>query len=134
MFGFRHMASGLAITMIENPLELQSTLKIPDNHYKACEAGKIPTEGNAAGNTKNYLDLSGANVSPARLPAGFTARGIVALVFSIIAAIVGMAVITWYGMAPLGAATQAAADREVANAQMTGDHDVVTGATPSKAL
>jgi iron transport multicopper oxidase len=128
------MASGLAITMIENPLELQSTLKIPDNHYKACEVANVPTVGNAAGNTKNYLDLSGANLSPARLPAGFTAKGIVALVFSVIAAIVGMAVIVWYGMAPLGAATQAAADREVANAQMADGHDVATGASSSKAL
>jgi iron transport multicopper oxidase len=125
------MSSGLAITMVENPLELQKNLKIPEDHYKACEAGNIPTVGNAAGNTKDLLDLSGANVSPAPLPAGFTARGIVALVFSIVAAFVGMAVIGWYGMAPMGAATQAAADREIASAQMNDASDI--GATTGAA-
>jgi iron transport multicopper oxidase len=119
------MSSGLSVTMIENPLELQQTLKIPDDHYKACQAGNVPTAGNAAGNTKDLLDLSGDNVSPKPLPAGFTARGIVALVFSTIAAFVGLAVISWYGMAPLGIATQAAADREVANAQLDDADDSV---------
>jgi iron transport multicopper oxidase len=129
------MASGLSVTMIENPLELQQTLKIPDDHFKACAAGKVPTAGNAAGNTKDLFDLSGDNVSPKPLPAGFTARGIVALVFSTLAAFIGLAVISWYGMAPLGAATQAAADREIANAQLDdADDDVTTGVTPSKEL
>jgi iron transport multicopper oxidase len=129
------MSSGLSVTMIENPLELQQTLKVPDNHYKACEAGKVPTTGNAAGNTKDLLDLSGDNVSPKPLPAGFTARGIVALVFSTIAGLLGLAVIAWYGMAPLGVATQAAADREIANAQLDdADDGVRTGANAGKDL
>lgn len=114
------MASGLAITLVENPLDMQKNLKIPEDHYKACQQANIPTVGNAAGNTKDLLDLTGANVSPNPLPAGFTAKGIVALVFSILAAFIGMAVISWYGVAPLGAATQAAAEREVAEAEMAG--------------
>jgi iron transport multicopper oxidase len=122
------MASGLAITMVENPLDLQKNLKIPKDHYKACEEAKVPTVGNAAGNTKDLLDLSGANVSPKPLPTGFTAKGIVALVFSIIAAFIGLAVISWYGAAPLGASTQAAAEREVAQAEMVDSTGVTTGA------
>lgn len=113
----RHMASGLAVTMIEAPLELQSTLQVPKNHYDVCAAGNTPVAGNAAGNTKNYLDLTGANVSPKPLPNGFTARGIVALVFSVLAALIGMAVIAWYGAAPMGESTQKAAEDLVAESE-----------------
>lgn len=81
--------------MIEAPIELQKTLKVPQNHYDVCKAGDTPIAGNAAGNTIDLLDLKGQNKSPAPLPAGFTARGIVALVFSCISAILGMAVIAW---------------------------------------
>lgn len=83
-------------TMIEAPLELQKTLTIPQNHFDVCKAAGVPTTGNAAGNTEDLLDLSGENKSPAPLPAGFTARGIVALVFSCVSAFLGMAVISWY--------------------------------------
>ncbi|KAF2423751.1 FET Ferroxidase [Tothia fuscella] len=120
-----HMASGLSVTMIENPLDLQKSLTIPEDHYKACKEANIPTIGNAAGNTKDLLDLSGANVSPKPIPAGFTTRGIVALVFSILAAFIGLAVISWYGAAPLGASTQVAAEKEIAEAQM--EHDIARG-------
>lgn len=87
--------------MIEAPLEMQKVLQIPEDQYSACKALNIPTAGNAAGNTQDPYDLKGANVSPAPLPAGFTARGIVALVFSVIAALLGCAVIAWYGYAPV---------------------------------
>jgi len=99
----RHTISGLIATLIESPLALQKDLKIPDDHYAACKAQGIATAGNAAGNTIDPFDLSGANVAPKPLPAGFTARGIVALVFSCIAAFLGMAVISWYGYVPLKA-------------------------------
>ncbi|KAL2845749.1 Cupredoxin [Aspergillus pseudodeflectus] len=72
-----HMASGLAATMIEAPLDLQRTLAIPRNHYQACYGTRTPTEGNAA--------------EP--LPDGFTVRGIIALIFSCIAVILGLATI-----------------------------------------
>lgn len=96
-----HMDSGLAATMIEAPLELQRTLQISDNHYRVCNASNTLTTGNAAGNTVDFYDLSGENKSKAPLPAGFTARGIVALVFSCIAGFVGMGAIAWYGAAPI---------------------------------
>jgi iron transport multicopper oxidase len=72
---------------------------------KACEAGNVPTQGNAAGNTVDFLDLRGENRSPGTLPAGFTAKGIVALVFSCLAAFLGMAVIAWYGTKPIKSKT-----------------------------
>jgi len=90
-----HVASGLVATMIEAPEDLQKSLRIPEDHLEACRAQNIPVAGNAAGNSKNLFDLSGAAKSPDPLPSGFEARGIVALVFSCLAAILGMAVISW---------------------------------------
>lgn len=89
------MDQGLIATMVEAPLEIQKSITIPQNHLDACKAGNTLYEGNAAGNTINFLDLTGEPVPPAPLPAGFTARGIVALVFSCISALIGMAVIAW---------------------------------------
>ncbi|KAK4964486.1 hypothetical protein LTR66_012268 [Elasticomyces elasticus] len=109
-----HVTSGLVATMIEAPLELQKTLSIPEDHLQLCKNSNTPASGNAAGNTVNFLDLSGENKSPAPLPAGFTARGIVALVFSCVAAFLGMAVIAWYGAAPLAASDVASAPRPIA--------------------
>jgi iron transport multicopper oxidase len=95
------MASGLAATMIEAPLDLQWSLTIPRDHYQACNEAGTPTGGNAAGNTEDIHDLSGAIMSPEPLPEGFTARGIIALVFSSLADILGLATIVWYGLAPI---------------------------------
>ncbi|KAH7157021.1 Cupredoxin [Dactylonectria macrodidyma] len=94
-----HVVSGLIATFVENPLELQKMLTIPENHLEVCKAANMSTTGNAAGNTEDYLDLTGENVPPPKLPAGFTPRGIVALVFSCIAGILGICVVGWYGMA-----------------------------------
>ena len=90
-----HVASGLIATMIEAPSELQKFLKIPQDHYDACTKQGFPIAGNAAGNKDDFLNLKGENLPPKPLPAGFEAKGIVALVFSIVAAFLGMAVISW---------------------------------------
>jgi iron transport multicopper oxidase len=87
--------SGLAATLISAPLEIQKNMTIPENHYEVCHAAGTPVKGNAAGNTVDLLDLQGQNTMPAPLPSGFTARGIVALVFSCVSAVLGMAVIAW---------------------------------------
>ncbi|KAK5662846.1 hypothetical protein OQA88_6257 [Cercophora sp. LCS_1] len=94
-----HVQSGLVTTFVEAPLDLQKTVQIPDDHYVACSQAAIPTKGNAAANDADFLDLTGQNAPPDPLPAGFTARGIVALVFSCISGIIGVAVIAWYGFA-----------------------------------
>jgi iron transport multicopper oxidase len=97
----RHTIAGLVATLVEAPADLQSALKVPQVQLDACKDLGIPTAGNAAGNTQDPLDLQGAAVSPGFIPNGFTARGIVAMVFSCVAAFLGMAVIVWYGMVPL---------------------------------
>ena len=91
-----HVASGLVATFVEAPIDLQDTLTIPEGHLDTCKAQGIAVAGNAAGNMVDFFDLKGENLSPAPLPSGFTARGIVALVFSVISAFIGLAVITWY--------------------------------------
>ena len=72
-----HVASGLIATFVEAPLDIPAALrdaggddKIPADHLAACAVQGTPTEGNAAGNTANFLDLTGENVSPAPLPDG----------------------------------------------------------------
>ncbi|MDI1487725.1 MAG: hypothetical protein OHK93_006997 [Ramalina farinacea] len=97
-----HIASGLVATMIEAPDVLQQTISIPRDHIDSCIAEKLPTEGNAAGNTVDLFDLSGAHKPPPPLPAGFEARGIVALVFSCLCAFLGVGVIAWYGAGEIG--------------------------------
>lgn len=102
------MDSGLIATMIEAPLELQAQKRrlglgpgiaaIPESHIDACKAAGLLYEGNAGGNTTDFLELANENVPPKPLPAGFEAKGIVALVFSVIAAFLGVAVICWYGV------------------------------------
>lgn len=107
-----HVATGLVATFVEAPLALQANLTIPPDHFAVCAAGRpapTPTVGNAAANVQNYLDLDGQNLGVAPLPDGFTAGGIVALVFSCLAALLGMATIAWYGAAPIGRPTAIAA-------------------------
>lgn len=65
------MVSGLSATMIEAPQEMQKTLTVPDDHIQQCKDAGLPTEGNAAGNKGDYLNLAGENRSPNRLPAGY---------------------------------------------------------------
>jgi iron transport multicopper oxidase len=65
-----HVDAGLIATMIEAPLELQQSLKIPADHFTACEAAGAPYTGNAAANTVDFLDLSGQNAPPGPLPDG----------------------------------------------------------------
>ncbi|KAF8855141.1 hypothetical protein BDZ45DRAFT_676433 [Acephala macrosclerotiorum] len=57
-----HVEAGLTATFIEAPTELQALdLYVPVSHRSACAAQGIAMKGNAAGNTKDYTDLTGAN-------------------------------------------------------------------------
>ncbi|KAB8209716.1 Cupredoxin [Aspergillus parasiticus] len=96
-----HLMQGLAMVFIEAPFEIQQRTTVPDDHWAACAAGNVSDKGNAAGNTEDLLDLTGQNKQLAWLPAGFTARGIVALVFSCISAVLGLGFIAFYGMSGL---------------------------------
>ncbi|KAG0370212.1 Cupredoxin [Gamsiella multidivaricata] len=89
-----HLQAGLATTFIEAPEIMSSILKIDPSHFEQCKALGIPYSGNAAGN--EGLDLTGANVGPGLLPGTFTGKGVVALVFTIIAALLGLGTVIWY--------------------------------------
>ncbi|ODV88242.1 hypothetical protein CANARDRAFT_174079 [[Candida] arabinofermentans NRRL YB-2248] len=96
-----HLEQGLALTLIEAPLELQQQLmKTPPNqdYFDICNANNIPLKGNAAGNSKKWLDLSGENLQPDPLPDGFTLKGYIALFICTLAAITGLRSIYKFGM------------------------------------
>ncbi|PKS11733.1 hypothetical protein jhhlp_001721 [Lomentospora prolificans] len=93
-----HVVSGLVATFIEAPTELQNMITIPKDHLRACTDGNVQTKGNAAGNTRDLLDLSGQNTPPPRLPEGFTAGGIFAFIVSCIMGVLGVGVVGWYGI------------------------------------
>lgn len=59
-----HVVMGLTATIIEAPEELRG-LPIPPDSLAACGVQNIPTAGNAAGNTVNVSDITGANTTPA---------------------------------------------------------------------
>ncbi|KAK4122896.1 multicopper oxidase [Parathielavia appendiculata] len=65
-----HVQSGLMATFVEAPIEMQKTLTIPQDHLAVCEKAGVPTAGNAAGNSVDWLDLKGERTPPARLPEG----------------------------------------------------------------
>ncbi|OLN92142.1 Iron transport multicopper oxidase FET3-like protein 1 [Colletotrichum chlorophyti] len=132
-----HTQSGLIATFVEAPLDIQKTLTLPKDHTDVCAAAGVPIAGNAAANTRDFRDLSGENAPPARLPDGFTARGIVALVFSCVTGILGVLVVGWYGLAktddgPNGAGYTAPATSGAATVGHTGEvqckEPVVVGA------
>jgi iron transport multicopper oxidase len=97
-----HLDQGLALVLVEDPLGIQAvqSQQLSEDNKRACQKLGIPIEANAAAN-KDFLDLTGQNVQVGPLPSGFTARGIVALVFSCIAGILGLIAIAIYGMAEI---------------------------------
>ncbi|CAK9440231.1 uncharacterized protein LODBEIA_P43310 [Lodderomyces beijingensis] len=94
-----HLDQGLAIILVEDPLALQNeeSQQLTENHKQICSKNGVQVEGNAAA-SMDFLDLSAQNVQEKRLPTGFTARGIVALVFSCVAGVLGLVAISFYGM------------------------------------
>lgn len=95
-----HVTQGLALTLVEAPNEIQSTpsQQLTENHKSVCQAIGMQTEGNAAGNTQNYLDLTGENIQRKNIPDGFTKKGIIAMTFSCLAGILGLITIAIYGL------------------------------------
>ena len=93
--------AGLVATFVEAPQQLQQRVKFPEDMLKQCQMQNIPVTGNAANHTDSnggWLDLSGEPHAPPPIPAGFTAKGYVAMTGCVIAAIVGLITIVWYGL------------------------------------
>jgi iron transport multicopper oxidase len=58
-----HVEMGLTATIIEAP-ELLAGKTFPADHLHNCDLQKIPTKGNAAGNTVNVTDTTGFQTVP----------------------------------------------------------------------
>ncbi|KAK6875915.1 Iron transport multicopper oxidase FET3 [Candida tropicalis] len=132
-----HLDQGLAIVLIEDPEGIQnnSSQQLTDNHKEICEKVGVPWKGNAAANSENFLDLTGQNLQHKRLPTGFTAKGIVALVFSCIAALLGLAAISYYGMTDIKNVEQRVArdlDVDLDDDDETGEVEEVNEGTSSQ--
>ncbi|KAI1428862.1 multicopper oxidase [Xylaria sp. FL1777] len=65
-----HVEAGLVSTFVVAPDILQKTISIPSDHLDACRRQDIPTVGNAAGNSQNFLNLTGAPTMPDKNPMG----------------------------------------------------------------
>lgn len=96
-----HLEQGLAITLIEAPLDIQSQ-SVPENHYNSCKAANVAFEGNAAGNSgddkQSWFNLEGENLQFPPLPEGFTLKGYIAFAICTIVALYGLFTIYKYGM------------------------------------
>lgn len=109
---------------MQAPLSLKRNLKLPQEHYEICKSANIPTIGNAAGNSMDWFNLKGENAPPAPLPAGFTTKGIIALIFSIITGILGTIVIFWYSLGEEGGAP---AEEEGREGLLAGEDEDMSG-------
>lgn len=91
-----HLEQGLAITLIEAPDLIN--IELPESHKNLCKLAGMGWEGNAAGNTKDFLDLTGENLQPQPLPEGFTLKGYIGLFACTIVALWGLYNIYEFGM------------------------------------
>ncbi|EPQ53867.1 ferroxidase [Gloeophyllum trabeum ATCC 11539] len=94
-----HLEVGLAIQIIEAPLEFQQrTLAaggIPSYIGEQCAAQGMPTSGNAAGHA-SATDLSGLPEGPFPQHNGWHPKGVGAMFGCVLTAVIGMATVTWY--------------------------------------
>lgn len=58
----------MAATFVEAPLELQKQQYVPYYSQENCLRQNLPIAGNAAGNTHDYTNLTGAVTSAPPLP------------------------------------------------------------------
>lgn len=93
-----HLEQGLAIVLVEDPLAIQKQPAPPAEYFQVCKNLGVPTEGNAAGNSKDFFDLTGENRQPNQLPAGFTTKGYIALLVSTLVALYGVYSIIQFGL------------------------------------
>ncbi|KEI41811.1 uncharacterized protein L969DRAFT_91292 [Mixia osmundae IAM 14324] len=91
-----HLSAGLAVTFINSVPLLQSLPGPPSFISEQCAVQGIPSSGNAAG-WNSTSDFTGLTVGPYTQIPGFHAKGRWALAGTILAALVGMATVFWYG-------------------------------------
>lgn len=96
-----HLEQGLAIVLVEAPNVLRNHVtydSLPEDYINICKVAGVPTIGNAAGNSKDWLDLSGENQQADALPNGFTLKGYISMAACILAALFGLYEVTIFGL------------------------------------
>ncbi|XBW34830.1 hypothetical protein QEN19_000397 [Hanseniaspora menglaensis] len=95
-----HLEQGLAAVFIEAPDEIKKIEHkgISKSMKHIAEKYRLPYAGNAAANTKDWLDLTKSNRQHQPLPDGFTLKGYIALLISTVVGIYGISVIIQFGL------------------------------------
>ncbi|KAH9932264.1 Fet3 ferroxidase protein [Fomitopsis serialis] len=92
-----HLESGLAIQLIEAPLQMQERNTMPSVLNDQCAALGLPYTGNAAG-FASTTDLDGLPAGPWVQNNGWHAKGIGAMAGCVLSAVLGMATVVWYAL------------------------------------
>ncbi|EPS97022.1 hypothetical protein FOMPIDRAFT_160144 [Fomitopsis schrenkii] len=92
-----HLESGLALQLIEAPLQMQERNTMPSVLSDQCSRLGYPYSGNAAGHA-SVNDLSGLPSGPWVQNNGWHSRGIGAMAGCVLTAVLGMATVVWYAL------------------------------------
>jgi hypothetical protein len=90
-----HLESGLAVTFVEAPTEMQALIRPSAYVVEQCAMLGFPTSGNAAG-LHDLTDLSGLPLGPYRQVLGWRPKAIAALSGCVVAALSGMTSVGLY--------------------------------------
>lgn len=92
-----HLEAGLAIQLVEAPLQAQAASKttFPSVLFSQCAALDLPYSGNAAGHNST-TDLRGLKLGPYQQILGWRPKGIVAMTGCVLATVLGMLSVLWY--------------------------------------
>lgn len=106
-----HLEAGLAIQLVEAPLQAQVAAKatFPSVLDSQCAALGLPYTGNAAGHNST-TDLSGLKLGPYQQVLGWRPKGIAAMTGCVLAAVMGILSVFWY---TLGVVNEDVVEREV---------------------
>lgn len=126
-----HLLQGLAIVLVEDPLTIQATASqhMTENGQQVCRDAGIALKGNAAGNFEDFRDLTGENVQHRAIPSGFTKKGIIAMVFSCLAGVLGIVTIAIYGLLeqPEAASEKIIQDFDIDSSELLDEHSSSAG-------
>ncbi|KAL0958079.1 hypothetical protein HGRIS_000255 [Hohenbuehelia grisea] len=92
-----HLEVGLAIQLVEAPLEAQQRNHVPQVMYDHCKALNMPFSGNAAG-FASTTQLDGLPLGPYPQNNGWHGKGIGAMFGCVLTAVIGMATVVWYAL------------------------------------
>jgi hypothetical protein len=100
-------------------------MQFPDVMLRQCQSQNIPVTGNAANHSDSdggWLNLAGEPAPPSPLPSGFTAKGYGAMAGCVLAAVIGMGTIIWYGLTEVTKDYSLRGEPVINPAFLTGNH------------